>query len=226
PDDRDRGRHPDAGLHAAGRPARRAGPPGRRRRPRAGPAAGCRRRRRQPLNPAGPARFATMAGPLHGRTPDMIVLEGLPALSPFRRERLQSRLQAVDPAVRITGAWYVYWLDAEGGEIQDRAALHRILQAGDAAAPAGAGTRTRYVSPRLGTLSPWASKAGELLRGAGLPVRRVERGVRVDVAGWPADPAAAAALERLLHDPMTQSLLPSHEAAAALFQAPARGAVQ
>src|SRR5690606_12881283 len=166
------------------------------------------------------------AGPLHGRTPDMIVLEGLPALSPFRRERLQSRLQAVDPAVRITGAWYVYWLDAEGGEIQDRAALHRILQAGDAAAPAGAGTRTRYVSPRLGTLSPWASKAGELLRGAGLPVRRVERGVRVDVAGWPADPAAAAALERLLHDPMTQSLLPSHEAAAALFQAPARGAVQ
>ena len=37
------------------------------------------------------------------------------------------------------------------------------------AAPAAADAVSRFVSPRLGTLSPWASKAGELLRGAGLP---------------------------------------------------------
>ena len=156
----------------------------------------------------------------------MIVLEGLPALSPFRRERLQARLQAIDPGIRVTGAWYVYWLDAEAADIPDRAVLHRILQASGDAVAAADGTTSRYVSPRLGTLSPWASKAGELLRGAGLPVKRVERGTRIDVAGWPADAAAAAAVASVLHDPMTQSLLASHAAAEALFTAPARGEVE
>ena len=41
----------------------------------------------------------------------MIVLEGLPALSPFRRERLEARLQALSPEVRIAGAWHVYWVE-------------------------------------------------------------------------------------------------------------------
>src|SRR5690606_39143365 len=143
--------------------------------------------------PAG-ARFATMAGPFPRSNPDMIVLEGLPALSPFRRERLQTRLQAIDPGIRVTGAWHVYWLDADPAALADRAAMHRILQSSDEAAPVDAGSLSRYVSPRLGTLSPWASKAGELLRGAGLPVRRVERGTRIDIAGWPSDPAAASAV--------------------------------
>src|SRR5690606_28787250 len=58
------------------------------------------------------------------------------------------------------------------------------------------------------------------LRGAGLPVSRVERGMRLDLAGWPADAATAAAAARLLHDPMTQSLLDSREGAQALFAAP------
>ncbi|MEO5628308.1 MAG: phosphoribosylformylglycinamidine synthase, partial [Thermomonas sp.] len=85
---------------------------------------------------------------------------------------------------------------------------------------------SRYIVPRLGTLSPWASKATELLRGAGLPVQRVERGTRIDLAGWPDDADAQAALARLLHDPMTQSLLASREAGAALFDALPRGDVE
>ncbi|GGJ99090.1 phosphoribosylformylglycinamidine synthase [Luteimonas terricola] len=156
----------------------------------------------------------------------MIVLEGLPALSPFRRERLQARLQAIDPGIRVTGSWHVYWLDADAGAMPDRAVLHRILQASDTVAPAGPGAVTRFVTPRVGTLSPWASKAGELLRGARLPVKRVERGTRIDLAGWPSDPVAAAAVAAILHDPMTQSLLVSHADAGALFTTPARGAVE
>jgi phosphoribosylformylglycinamidine synthase len=65
----------------------------------------------------------------------------------------------------------------------------RILQAGDGVADTEPGSVSRFVVPRLGTLSPWASKATELLRGAGLPVKRVERGMRIDVSGWPDDPA-------------------------------------
>ncbi|RPD84525.1 phosphoribosylformylglycinamidine synthase [Luteimonas sp. 100069] len=157
----------------------------------------------------------------------MIVLEGQQALSPFRRERLEARLQSVSPTLRVVGAWHVYFVEAEPGRTPDDATLRRILEvdAGPATACADAAV-TRYVSPRLGTISPWASKATELLRGAGLPVHRVERGLRLDLAGWPEDAALQAAVAKLLHDPMTQSLLADVRAADALFAVPARGALE
>ena len=156
----------------------------------------------------------------------MILLEGAPALSPFRRDRLQARLNAIVPGLRIRGAWHGYWIDPDAGARPDLDALKRILQAGDGVADAEPGSVSRFVVPRLGTLSPWASKATELLRGAGLPVKRVERGMRIDVAGWPDDAASQAALAKLLHDPMTQSLLATREEGAALFTANPRGALE
>lgn len=156
----------------------------------------------------------------------MIVLEGAIALSPFRRDRLQTRLQSLVPGLRVTGAWHGYWVDPEPGTTPDADALRRILQAEAGFAEAESGAVSRYVVPRLGTLSPWASKATELLRGAGLPVRRVERGLRIDLVGWPTDAATQAELAKLLLDPMTQSLLDSREAGAALFQTPVAGGVE
>ncbi|HTM71348.1 MAG TPA: phosphoribosylformylglycinamidine synthase [Luteimonas sp.] len=156
----------------------------------------------------------------------MIVLEGLPALSPFRRERLQARLQAIAPGLRVLGAWHAYWIEPEAGAAPDPVALQRILQADATFAPLEPGAVSRFVLPRLGTISPWASKATELLHGARLPVKRVERGTRIDLAGWPTDPARQAAVAKLLHDPMTQSLAATREDGAALFGAPARGALE
>ncbi len=67
-------------------------------------------------------------------------------------------------------------------------------------------------------MSPWASKATEILRGSGHQVKRVERGLRLDLAGLPdANDPRWVKLERELFDPMTQSLLTSRDAAAALF---------
>ena len=156
----------------------------------------------------------------------MIVLEGTSALSPFRRDRLQTRLQTIAPDVRIAGSWHGYWVDPEPGSAPDMAALCRILQAGEEIAAAAPGSLTRFVVPRLGTLSPWASKATELLRGAGLPVRRVERGLRIDLLGWPQAAAQQAALAKLLCDPMTQSLLEARADGAALFSAQPAGDVE
>ncbi|MBF6025938.1 phosphoribosylformylglycinamidine synthase [Lysobacter niastensis] len=156
----------------------------------------------------------------------MIVLEGASALSPFRRERLQARLQALHPSVRLLGAWHVYWVEPEPGQTPDAETLRRILQAAPAEAAREAGAVSRYVSPRLGTLSPWASKSTELMHGAGLPVKRVERGTRFDLAGWPGDAPTQGALAKVLHDPMTQSLLEARDDAAALFAVPARGSLE
>jgi phosphoribosylformylglycinamidine synthase len=153
----------------------------------------------------------------------MIVLEGLPALSQFRRARLESRLQSIASGVRICGAWHVYFVEPEAGATPDVATLRRILQAGDGREALAEGAVSRFVTPRLGTLSPWASKATELLRGAGQPIKRVERGMRIDLEGWD---DAQPALAKALHDPMTQSLLATREQASALFTAPARGELE
>ncbi|MFT3763171.1 MAG: phosphoribosylformylglycinamidine synthase [Pseudoxanthomonas sp.] len=157
----------------------------------------------------------------------MIVLEGRPALSQFRLARLQSKLQSIAPALQVRGAWQVFFVQPEAGAQVDPAALHRILQAGEATAPAESGSASRFVVPRLGTLSPWASKATELLRGAGLAVARVERGTRIDLSGWQEVVSDEnRALSKALHDPMTQSLLASRDDAAALFTAQPRGELE
>ncbi|MBB1087999.1 phosphoribosylformylglycinamidine synthase [Lysobacter sp. SG-8] len=156
----------------------------------------------------------------------MIVLEGPQSLSAFRLERLQSRLQSIHPDLRLLGAWPVYWVQPEAGARPDIDALGRILQAGTSPAVRADGAVSRYATPRLGTLSPWSSKATELLHGAELPVHRVERGLRYDLSGWPADDDTRAAVARVLHDPMTQSLLDSVEAGDALFSTPARGQLE
>src|SRR4249919_429316 len=157
----------------------------------------------------------------------MIVLEGLPALSPFRRDRLQARLRQIVPELRITGSWHVYFVQPEAAAAPDLDALGRILEGSPAQAAAAEGSRSRFVTPRLGTLSPWASKATEILQGAGHAVKRVERGLRLDIAALP-EPGDARwpALNRALFDPMTQSLLETREQAAALFESGAPGPLE
>src|SRR5690606_24976067 len=75
--------------------------------------------------------------------------------------------------------------------------------------------------------SPWSSKATEILQGSGQPVRRVERGMRLILAGLPARGSGTwGALARVLHDPMTQSLLEDEARLARLFEAPPAGALE
>ena len=80
--------------------------------------------------------------------------------------------------------------------------------------------RLLYVVPRLGTISPWASKATDIAHHCGLPVRRVERG-RLVVLTLRAsvDRRELARLAPLLHDRMTESLLEDAPAEALLFAA-------
>jgi hypothetical protein len=155
----------------------------------------------------------------------MIVLVGRPALSPYQRDRLEHRLRQIHAPLRVAGSHWMYFIDAQPGTKPEREMLGRVLQADVAPAQDLAGSL--LVVPRLGTISPWASKATEILRGAGQPVHRVERGSRLLLEGLPArDAANWAALARALHDPMTQSLLPDLAAAAELFHARPAGALE
>lgn len=155
----------------------------------------------------------------------MIVLEGRPALSAFRLERLQTRLGAHFPGLRIEQARHVFLVEPVTGASPDRDRLARILDAVGTDSPADV-PGSVIVLPRLGTHSPWATKATEIVQGAGLAVQRVERGLWFTLSPAGSTDIEAVAASGLLHDPMTQSLVAQLSAASALFEVPPRGDLQ
>ena len=140
---------------------------------------------------------------------------GAAALPEFRLTRLLGELQGVEAGIRgLTAAW-VYFPDV-GGSLADRdeRVLRELLD--DGSPPLAPPRVIRplmvvplLVLPRKGTISPWSSKATDIVRSCGVnSVRRVERGLRY----WlqteaPLDDESIARLAPLLHDRMTQALL-------------------
>jgi len=146
----------------------------------------------------------------------LIVLPGAASLSAFRRERLLHSLRDHAPGLRALRVFDLFLVDAEG-EVSP-AELRRLLGAGPEALPAADGRL--YVVPRVGTVSPWSSKATDIARVCGLAgVRRVEHGRVYLLDGVSALPAAATAA---LHDPMLESVLTDEAALPQLFAAQPR----
>jgi len=145
----------------------------------------------------------------------MIVLDGQNALSPFRLERLNARLDALHRGARVQAAWHVYFIDADTvPQGEQRKRLLEVLEAKDAAPEVA----SLWAVPRLGTISPWSSKATDIAHGAGFDVRRVERGLAWQLTALPAtDSPAYRAILDVLHDAMTQSVLTRLEDARGLF---------
>jgi len=135
----------------------------------------------------------------------MIVLDGRSALSDFRLDRLKQRLGAIAKGIRVRGARHVYFVAAESPLAPT---LHKRLAEVLDATEAPPANASLWVVPRLGTLSPWSSKATDIMHHVGIHVSRVERGTAflIDKLPDPADPAFAA-VASALHDPMTQSVL-------------------
>ncbi len=156
----------------------------------------------------------------------MLILPGSNALSAFRTQRLLSQLQAVDPAITGIGARFLHFIDAPAALGADEVArLEALLTYGDPYQGNEAGERF-VVIPRFGTISPWASKATDIVHNCGLDgIHRVERGiayyvqVKAGLLGGARKLAEAvqAQVAALLHDRMTETVLRDAQDAAALF---------
>jgi phosphoribosylformylglycinamidine synthase len=153
----------------------------------------------------------------------MIVLDGQPALSAFRLDRLNRQLADLAPSTRIVATRWIYLLDSSAPlGADEQARLGKILEL----APAEAHPTTLWVVPRLGTISPWSSKATEILKNCAFAVNRVERGVAYVVENPPAlNHPAWQKMAKVLHDPMTQSVLTNLSLANKLFLGGAPGAL-
>jgi phosphoribosylformylglycinamidine synthase len=158
-------------------------------------------------------------------TPHLTHFEGGNALSDFRAQALLARLQTV--SARITGisarAVHWVWTDAPLDDAA-RDQFAALLTYGEPAA-AGAEGALVVVTPRFGTVSPWASKATDIARNCGLALKRVERVVEYRIATKTgllggAKPLSADELDAcaaLLHDRMTESVCFNRDDTAHLF---------
>jgi phosphoribosylformylglycinamidine synthase len=142
-------------------------------------------------------------------------LLGEPALSDFRKRKLQRRIQrntGVDPDLQ---AHFVYLVesDPEPGS-EAIAALQKLLQGVFAESLEEQGLL--LVVPRVGTQSPWSTKATDIAHHCGLEsVARIERGIAFHVNGL--EDGHRDAIAAVLHDRMTQSVLGDLESAYGLF---------
>ncbi len=171
------------------------------------------------------------ASPLH-----LLHFEGGSALSTFRAQALLARLQAACPRITDVAARFVHWAAFDGAPARaDVDKLQALLSYGDPYA-ALAGAECAVVMPRLGTVSPWASKATDIAHNcgvgggasAGSALHRVERVTEFELrvkgsllggAGRSLSTDEQAAVALLLHDRMTESVAFRREAAAHLFDA-------
>ncbi len=160
------------------------------------------------------------ASPLH-----LTHLPGGDALSAFRTQALLLALQAACPRITAVAARHVHWVAHDSDPARaDADKLQALLTYGDAYAGPASGELV-VVLPRLGTVSPWASKASDIARNCGLQLHRMERvtefrltlksGLLTAAKPFTADERTAVAA--LLHDRMTESVAFEREAAAHLF---------
>ncbi len=142
----------------------------------------------------------------------IVSLPGAAALSPFRLDKI--RREAAQQGLNLGTLAARHWHFLEVDDALDGAQRQLVEQALDYGTPTDAPTADApviLVTPRPGTLSPWSSKATDILRNCGLAgFRRIERGVAflaLDAAGQPLDGDAKARLLPLLHDRMTEAVM-------------------
>lgn len=137
----------------------------------------------------------------------MTVMLGQAAFSEFRQQRLLRKLKQKLPELRGITARSIYFIEATAPLLAaEQKVLQDLLQS-NAMVTELDSRGIAVVIPRLGTISPWSSKATDIAQVCGLAsVQRIERGIIYSFE----PPLAELQLQKiapLLHDRMTESVL-------------------
>jgi phosphoribosylformylglycinamidine synthase len=151
----------------------------------------------------------------------MLELPGQAALSSFRLAKLARSLQRADRRVNSVAARFAYFVSTSRElSPSDRERLDVLLLSGEQPAQLEDRSRVLYVVPRPGTISPWSSKATEIVTACGIDaVDRVERGICYGIQfTGEVEAADVLALRHLLFDRMTEAVFEDTSAVEALFE--------
>ncbi|GGE90290.1 phosphoribosylformylglycinamidine synthase [Pseudoalteromonas gelatinilytica] len=149
----------------------------------------------------------------------MLILRGAPALSDFRVQKILARCQQAQLPVTDVYAEFMHFADLTAElSADEQTKLEKLLTYGPTIAEHTPAGTLILVTPRPGTISPWASKATDIAHNCGLSqVHRVERGIAYYVEGnLSAEQTAEVAA--LLHDRMTEATHADMADAAKLFR--------
>ncbi len=151
----------------------------------------------------------------------MLQLPGAPAFSNFRIQKLCERVRSIDPRISSLDARFMHFVELEQAlSDAQQHILQRLLESDMPVAEAT--PHTFWVVPRIGTISPWSSKATDIAHNCGLTsIRRIERGIRFDLElaeDAVIGPADLDAILALLHDRMTESVLSTVDDVQMLFR--------
>lgn len=152
----------------------------------------------------------------------MLVFSGATALSEFRVKKLLARLEVKGMELVSLDARFIHFVQVrESLSEVEMQLLEGLLTYGPNDVGETRAVHTLLVVPRLGTVSPWSSKATDIAHNCGLhKVRRIERGVEYGVTlreghDWL---EARSIIVAELHDRMTQTVLESRDDAESLFR--------
>jgi phosphoribosylformylglycinamidine synthase len=144
-------------------------------------------------------------------SPAFLNLTGSAALSQFRLDKLYASLKNSSPSITHIDAEFVHFAFSEKTlSVAQQNTLKQILTYGPQASNEAASGELFLVIPRIGTISPWASRATDIAKNCGLKsILRIERGIAFYVAtstGAPLSDAEKTALKTQIHDRMTEQV--------------------
>ena len=144
-------------------------------------------------------------------------LLGGPAFSEFQGQKLKKALhESTGQYISLT-AQFIYFVESPQAPSQDELGrLEALLQAESVTDVDH--MAMLLVVPRLGTQSPWSTKATDIAHRCGLDtINRIERGTVFYLPADAVEPQMLANIKPLIHDRMTQTVLSDLEDARALF---------
>ena len=108
----------------------------------------------------------------------MLILQGCNALSKFRINKLLSTVQTYTPEIISIQTRFIHFVNENKAlNKKERAQLDELLNYGQTC-DSFEKNNPLIVIPRLGTISPWSSKASDIIHNSGLnKITRIERGV-------------------------------------------------
>jgi phosphoribosylformylglycinamidine synthase len=139
-------------------------------------------------------------------------LRGSPALSQFRLDKLYTTLKTVAPSISHIYAEFIHFAFSQQSlETNEQSVLKQILTYGPSGQAESPNGELFLVIPRIGTISPWASRATDIANNCGLlNVLRIERGIAYYVTthnGLTLSDAEKTAFRTAIHDRMTETVI-------------------
>jgi phosphoribosylformylglycinamidine synthase len=147
------------------------------------------------------------------------IFEGLSALSPFKKEQVLADAKKITNKVESISAQYIHVVETdEELSAKQEDVIKSLLDYNKEYGETILKGFTFITAPRVGTISPWSSKATDIIQNTGVyAVKRVERAVVFGVEGDDVTAQELTMIQNLVHDRMVEEIFTCEEDLHRLF---------